>query len=114
VRGRINQQKRAAEIWPALDVLRRRAVELRDVLARTFGVAVTGQVHEPPRFAHRKKVDELGETRRGRNAREPFDAGERVQQRGFADIRAADEGEFRQRFIGTCRQVRRAAIKNGG
>ena len=110
----INQQKHAAEIWPVLEVIRHRAVELRDMFPRTFGVTVAGQIYKAPRFAHRKKIDELCETRRGRDARQPLDARERVQQRRLADVRAADEGEFRQRLVWARGQIRRAAIKDGG
>jgi len=81
------------------DVVCRRAVELRDVFSRTLGVAVARQVHKPPRLAHREKIDELGKTRGGRNARQPLDARQRVQQRRLADVRTADEGELRQRLV---------------
>src|SRR6185369_14232390 len=48
--------------------------------------------------------------RRPRN--EALLAREHVQQRGLADVRAADKGELRQRLVRTRIQIRRAAIKN--
>jgi len=97
-----------------LDIIRRSAVELRDVLARTLRVTVARQIHQPPRLAHCEKIDELRETRRGRDTRQDSLAREHVQQRRLADVRAANEGELRQRLVRARIQVRRAAIKNGG
>jgi len=84
------------------------------VFARTFRETVARQVHQPPRLVHREKIDELGEPRRRRDARQNPLAREHVQQRRLADVRAADEGELRQRLVRARIQVRRVAIKNGG
>src|SRR6185436_12192559 len=89
-------------------------VEPGPVLPGTMGKAVSRQIHQPPAFVDREDVNQLGEPRRRRDAGHSLLAREHVQQRGLADVRAADKGELRQRLVRTRIQIRRAAIKNGG
>ena len=110
----INQRKDTGKIGAVGEVIGHRIVELGAVLARHAGEPVARQIHQPPGLVHRENVDELGETRRRRNARQTVLARQHVQQRRLADVRAADEGELRQRLVRTRSKVRRAAIKNGG
>ena len=76
-----------------LQVLEHGFVEARAVLPVSLGKAVSRQIHQPPALVDREDVNQLGKPRRGRNAGQCLLAGEQVQQRGLADVRAADEGE---------------------
>ena len=110
----VDEREDAAEIRPMLKVIVHRPVELGFVLPRHVGIAVAGQIHQPPRFVHREDVDHLGEAGRLGNTGQIRLTREHVQQRGLADIGSPDEGEFRQGFVRAGSQIRSAAIKDGG
>ena len=109
-----DERKDEAQVRAMFQVLRDGFVEALAVLLRPGREAIARQIHEPPGFVHLEDVDHLREPRPRRDARQALLAGEHVEQRGFADVRAADEGEFRQRLVWTRAQVRRAAMKDGG
>src|ERR1035441_2780183 len=110
----VEYRKDQAEVRALLQVIVHGLVEPGTVLPRNLGEAVSRQIHQPPTSVDREEVNELGKPRGGRDAGQSLLACEHVQQRGLADVRAADEGELRQRLVRTRIQIRRAAIKNGG
>ena len=92
----IDQNEEEVELLAAEHVVGDELRELAPHGLRRAGVAVTGQIHEIPRVVDAEVVDQPGFARSSRDLGQPVAAGEHVDERRFADVAAADEGDVAQ------------------
>ena len=76
----VNQREDAMKIRTMPKIIEHRRVKLGPIFPRQMRVTISWQIHEPPSFAHREKIDQFGEPRRGRDARQLTFARQIIQQ----------------------------------
>ena len=100
--ARIDQHQRAFQGHAPAQEVANQAFPLLDHFGRRLGEAIAGHVDQPQpdRQADVEEVQFLRAARRDRSARDRLAAGQRVEQRRFADVGAAGEGHFGKVGIG--------------
>ncbi len=93
--ARVQQQQHAAQVGAAAQVVQHQPLPVALDGFRRLGVAVAGHVHEHERGGFQlEEVKLAGAAWLVRDAGQRLAPGERVQQRGFADVGAAGERDF--------------------
>ena len=93
----VDEDESAAEVFSFEEVFGDELVELVAQFLRDLGVTVAGEIDEAPGVVDFEEVDLAGATGSFGNPGEAGLVGEHVDQRGFSDIGATNEGELRER-----------------
>ena len=97
----VDQHKDALKVWALQHVVGNELLKKSAPTLGDFGEAVSRQIHKTKGPIDAEKIDELGATRCLRNSGELLVSDEKIQEGGFADIRAPDEGKLRHIVLGT-------------
>ena len=93
----VDEDESATEVFAFEEVFGNEFVELIPQLLGHLGVAVAGEIDEPPGLVDFEEVDLAGAAGRFGNPGETGFVGEHVNQRGLSDIGATNESELRER-----------------
>jgi len=110
----INQDEYPAQSRPATQEISRQFSPSRDFIFRGFGIAVTGQIDDVEAVLGGKIVEFLRPSGRIRGPSETMVIGQRVNQRGFADIGPSRKTDFRWPHWRQCVQRHRRLHKGDG
>ena len=110
----IDQHEQENHRLPFLHVIGNQLRELPALVFRNARIAVSGQIDQIPLRIDFKMIDQPGFTGSRGNFGQSRTIGQHVDQRRFADVRAADQRKFRQTVRRTLAQLLAADSKNGG
>ena len=91
----VDEDENCHQVFPFAKIIFDHFLPFLPTADRDFGKTVTGEIDNIPFIVDIEMIDELCLTRRAGGLGQPLIIGNQVDQRGFADIAAADEGIFR-------------------